>query len=81
LARFDHGEYRVKQARARKRIQKSLVDAIFLFEVNSREDRARRSMVRSEIMDTNLLLVHTTGANIKLIFYKIEYLPGEENSC
>jgi hypothetical protein len=37
-------------------------------------------MVRSDNMNTNLLLVHTRGANIKLIFYKIEYLMGEENS-
>jgi hypothetical protein len=37
-------------------------------------------MVRNENMDRNLLLVHMTGANIELIFYKIEYLVGEENS-
>jgi hypothetical protein len=37
-------------------------------------------MVRNEITDTNLLLVHMIGANIKLIFYKIEYVVDEENS-
>jgi hypothetical protein len=31
-------------------------------------------------MNSNLLLVNTTGANIELIFYKIEYLVDGESS-